>query len=266
MNCENYQEQFVEFILCELSRSQELAIQRHLQSGCVACNSEFLAIREGTELLFSVAPQAELSQANRDAILNRALATTSDPGFQPAKYERSLSPVTAVSGRDGRRQTLQGLLALVAGFALVLAIPAASQIEPVSTAFDIGVGGGADRGLGGVLPAPDVRPNFVSFENVSQLAQPENLRVSGFLLLDTRAGEIHLLGRQLGPVLAGPSALDLEIVTASGKVHYPLSFNSSGFCKQLVPFPQEPILKIEIVSSTLSGKEAARPTNSRLVY
>ncbi len=262
MKCEHYQEQFVEYLLCELSATEEQSIQQHLESGCAACNAEFLAIRDGAELLFSVAPQAEFSQAKRDAILAHALAATCNARPQLAD-NRSSSSTRAVAGRrETRLHPLHGLLALVAGFALVLALPVASRIEPVSTALDPPGGETTKSGLEGLFPAPSAMPNFISFENVSQLAKPENLRVSGFLLLDTRAGEIHLLGSQLVPDLPGTPALDLQITTASGTSHYPLSFNSSGLCKLLVPLPQEPILKIESVHRIPLTRPDAPPSDS----
>ncbi len=271
MTCEHFQEQFVEYLLCELSESEERAIEQHLQSGCVACNEEFLAIRDGTELLFSVAPQTELTQVKCDAILAGVLAASTDARSR-SKNDVSSPPVVLLAERkrNGRRHALQGLLALVAGFALVLAIPAAGRIEPSSTALDgrVEMGGveeGNTSGLGVVVPARNARPNFVSFENMTQIAQPKDRSVSGFLLIDTLAGEIHLLGRRLEPALPGAPPLELQIVTASGSVQYPLNFSASGFCKSLVSLPREPIVKIEIVSSSPSSTDTSRSTNSSRV-
>lgn len=262
MTCEHFQKQFVEYLLCELSASEELAIRQHLQSGCVACNAEFLAIRDGTELLFSVAPQAELTQVRRDTILARALAASPDARPQLTRSEGSSSRTRATRRRNSRQLALQGLLAVVAGFALVLAIPVAPRSEPMRLALDGDVEAGDVGGWSGVLPAPNVRPNFVSFENMTQRIQPKDSSISGFLVVDTRAGEIHLLGRQLEPALPGAPALDLQLVTASGNLQYPLSFDRSGLCKSLVRLPQEPILKIEIVNRAPSSTETPRPTNA----
>ncbi|MCA9160273.1 MAG: zf-HC2 domain-containing protein, partial [Planctomycetales bacterium] len=160
MKCEHYQEQFVEYLLYELSAAEEQAIQQHLQSGCSACNAEFLAIRDGAELLFSVAPQAEFSQARRDAILAHVLTATCKARPQIADNRSSSSSRTAAGRREARFQPLHGLLALVAGFALVLAIPFASRIEPVSTALDPPGGESSHSGLERAFPAPIATPNF----------------------------------------------------------------------------------------------------------
>lgn len=258
MTCEEFQDQFVEYFLGELSPAEQHDIEEHLQSGCGACNHEFRALHDATELLYAIAPQVELTQAQRDTIFQNAVSSDWE-----ANQAVPPPPVQARRDREAGGQSSlglgAGLLALVAGFVLVMLVPATTR-----------------RNASGQLLSPQQfvhalegertelasKLKFVSFEDVSsnddsQRPQPDaQPQLLGFLLVDARAREIHLLGRLEKTALSDVPEFELSIITASENIIHPLKFDPQGSCRALVPLPAEPILGIELRRQALKSAEA----------
>lgn len=271
MSCKTFQEQFIEYFLGELSSEAQHAIEQHLQNNCEACNREFRALHEATELLYLIAPQVELTQSQRDVICHHALSTT-----WTANYVALPVPSQVVCNRKHSEWSDRwyGLLAVVAGFTLVMLAPATARRNSSHSSHSSHSPHSSHsshsslaqpqlvHALEGERSKPTSNLKFVSFKDVSsddaaQLRQPgERQQLLGFLLLDARAREIHLLGRIEQAIPLGVPGFELVIVTASEKVVLPLAFDRHGACRALVPLPAEPILDIELRSPAPQRTEA----------
>lgn len=248
MTCEEFQDQFVEHFLGELSAAEQHNIEEHLQGGCEACNREFRALHDATELLYTIAPQVELTQARRDAIFHNAVSSSWE-----ANQVVPDVPIQAGCARkhDMRPGLGYGLLALVAGFVLVMLVPAAARRSSPSQSLTQQQFVYALEGEREELAS---KLKFVSFKEVSandasHRQQPDSQpQLLGFLLVDARAREIHLLGRLEETGLTDVPKFELSIITASERVVHPLKIDLQGSCRALVPLPAEPILSIELRS------------------
>ncbi len=255
MNCDEFQELFVEYYLSELNPAAQRAVEQHLRSGCTACNREFHALHDGIELLYTIAPQGELPESQRDEVLRNALSSTwtVDHRELPA-VGQAVSTAKRGANALSSSNRWMGLLSLVAGFFFVMLLPQSNRSGVVNTAA-------AERQLTDRLAGERAQTarqlKFVSFKEVAQPVAQSNgpTQLSGFLLVDARAGEIHLLGRveQAEPTVVPQIAL--RIVTANEEIVHPLTFAADGSCKALVPLPQEPILRIELQEQATAGTE-----------
>ncbi len=269
MSCEQIQEDFVPYLLGELSSDEAWCIERHLSEGCARCREDFNTIREAIGLVFEAVPASDLTAERQRSVVRHALHAT-----QPScsnSYAPALSALTDSLSTGPRVASsvllLQALLAVAAGFFLVLGAQAFlrsgqpdertmselnvprlddSPQEAEAIPSERPVQQRANRLAGDpeLLPGSHDAVHFVSLK-----AQPVQTALIGYFLADPFSGELHVVGQILPQARQAPrrnQRFSLTITTDQTRSDEPLQVDDNGGFKLIVPLPQHLIRDISL--------------------
>jgi hypothetical protein len=253
MSCEELQDQFVSYLLGELSPAEAHAVDTHLASSCANCHEEFEAVREALELVFEAVPVAKLSHAQRQRISQEALRKTS-PEFN---HRTPLStPPQAGGPIPEDRLTIglfQALLAIAAGFFLMVGWQAITRKQPhlllsqqehnpspdnATEHQNTGLSGGTD-----LPPGSNESVHYVSLK-----MRPAQATVHGYCLEDTFSGQTHIVGNINRAPMIGEQ-FRLTVFTDIGETEIPIAVDESGRFMKIFTTPQGAIRDILLQAS-----------------
>lgn len=259
MKCEQLQDQFVEYLLSELSDREEAAIEQHLRNRCRQCELELKRVQEGIELLAEAAPRADMSEKQIDTLVCRAKQAAMP------RMEIALGRDVAVDSWDWLNAFRIGQYAasLAAGILLVLLLTrddassrdAAIALHPNESSLP-SIPAKAGSNSAQVLGLEQQRSVQGKFSFVSLEGRSVNPQGIGFAVVDEVSGELHFLAKRVPSPPPG-SQYVLWIVSLESEVRIPLIREANGFCKAIVPLPVDPVRHIEVRFESLDGTTQA---------
>lgn len=253
MSCEELQDQFVSYLLGELSSAEAQAVEAHLSSSCSNCQEELEAIREALELVFAAVPVAKLSHAQLERISQQALRKTS-PEFNH-RTSGSTQTQFAATISDARLTTrlFQALLAIAAGFFLMVGWQAITIKQPRALLSQQEYVPSPDNateeksssmsGITGLPPGSNESVHYVSLK-----MRPAQATVHGYCLEDTFSGQTHIVGNiNRAPIIG--EQFRLTVFADTGETDIPITVDQSGRFMKVFTTPQGAIRDILLQAS-----------------
>ncbi len=264
MSCDELQDQFVSYLLGELSADEAHSVEAHLASSCSSCQAELEALREALELVFTAAPVAHVSRTQLHRITEQAIteqAITEQALRKSApSYRRKLSPSSAHPetwvANPGEHLTVrivQALLAVAAGFFLMVGwqaltstqLPSILSQQPSSKSefrpdqSAAGLSGDAD-----LLPGSNEHVHYVSLK-----MRPALAAVHGYYLEDAFSGQAHVVGN-INRAPLNNEQFRLIVVTDLGETEVPVAVGKTGRFMKLLTTSKSEVREIMLQAST----------------
>ncbi len=255
MNCEQLQDQLVPYLLGELSSDEVLDIESHLSSDCVNCHRELEVIRDALGLVFAAVPEARMSPEQRHHIARQAVGKTSPDSRQTMNWSTTVETPGSLTYAIQPATLLQSLLAIAAGFFLMLgwqAVTSSERPAEFSTGGHVFNLGSAERSSAAMSGDSDLLPgSHQHVRYVSLKSQPTQSAVHGYCLADTFSGQLHIIGNfDRDP--PSNEHFRLTLVTATDVIEVPMAVDETGLFKKIIPLPDHVIREILLhVTSTV---------------
>lgn len=280
MNCIKIQESLVEYQLAELDAVESALIEEHLSKGCPECRDAHAAILEGIDLLFEAAPNTQVADAQREAILLRAernpgLASTS--GNDRVSIQTAADAAQKLPKHSSKLATLAlSLASLAAGWiSMMIVLPPARNVGQLPAVAQVGdppaiaAAMEQNRSIAGVDRVPpalrlsDDQFRMTSFVSLHQPANASGPNAN--IVWDPLAGEIHFFGFSFPAqnadhefVVWARDQIDNSVVSAV------LEVDDQGQCSAVLPASQS-LPPHVLVTSEINYSEVSQPSQDILL-